>query len=588
MRFHVRLHSYSLVALCLLASVISSVSARPYEVRAWKGYYGYAYGLAYHNLDEMFANFEKDGWEVHAVVWNNQKVCLDPCAICTLYNPVDPRHFAAVANDNGPGIIVSRRDPQMWIYHMYPSPSHTITNVFTWSLYKCAKCQGAPGDYYNGAWGYAPVVYACDSDNVPFWLWGSKWGTGMSPQFNEDTHTINGVDNLPDWNQFLPNGAIPDGENKNGEWEWDGENEPKWAWTPGKEPQMDRDTLDGYLSTMAGMLADQSDFNNNQLSPAIAGVNDKLTAANDSLGGLNDKAAAANSALGDVNNNLNTLNNTVNTVNNQMTTVNNNISSGNSALGGIAGGLNNANNSLGALPGNILGGLSPYFNDMLATANLQSSQLSDLGAKLDRIGDNTTPEPPEEEPPEEEIDLSGIESRLDAIKGDTAALNDKAVSRNAALNNVKENTQEIKDMLSGMGGAVDETDVPASEADTEFEEAVTQNEARNTSLADKVGETVNVMVSGGASRLTNVRSLHALTTGSWASLSRTPIPDYEDSITFGGGCASVTVPLVVKMSAGNSFFAKIRAVEVVMLWVYFAYRMMALFAAASNVGKGQS
>ena len=507
MRFYDRFRVRCVAVLCLLASLAFGV---PYEIRVWKNGYGTAYGCAYRSASESFERFSQD-FDLKAVTYftggAQATYCSSPDGRCPLWTDANYTHFRHKCVSGSAGVIGKRKVKNQWLAHNYPSALHTVTNVITFPLFQCKRCMMGFGEHDEGII-FNSTLCSSDTDLLPIWVWYSDKVNNFAPIYNEAGNQVIGGDFTIDPAK-MPPGAIPSGDDKNGDWAFDGETEPHWEWIPGKEPPMSAETLAGYLQ----------------------GIQNSLDAmAENAGGGANPPPDGFWANLGD------------------------------------------------NMKAWVQSGVTPFQDAVQAG-------FDDLIAAMPE-----TPEPPEP------VDLGPVISAIHGVNGSVQVVGGKVDAVGTKIENLASDVSAFRaermargieqkafeeSMLSVVSGSVSEEDVTEMPVDPDIqsmldnidEQAQSANE-NNAMALQKLNDYKDGANTAHADRVSKIQNFMGAAVGSWANLGRVPIEDFDASFNV----KAVHIPIKFELSKLDYFWLKIRAIEVVMLWVYFGFRVMDLVA----------
>lgn len=160
-------------------------------------------------------------------------------------------------------------------------------------------------------------------------------------------------------------------------------------------------------------------------------------------------------------------------------------------------------------------------------------------------------------------------------------------SMDGKLSNIESGVNAIKNAVEGSMGQRDDSDAeadPEAETDALLEAMGEAANRKNAGLSKGIdlSQAMKDAQYEGVNRLT---SLHNIVTGSWKNLDRTPIADVEKTYSIRN---KLNFTIKVPFSQQDFFFQMLRAVEVLMLWAYFVYRLMGLYSCYVGNAKGES
>ena len=285
MRVSVRFRVCVSAFLCLLAA-LGSATGIPYEVRAWVNSRNVAFAIAYTFGESAGAKMTAAGWVYGTVVYEGStSVGFNyDTAVCPLFVRNSNMHYHHQVGRKGSGIVGYNQEKRMWLEPSYPDLTVTVSTSLTLTLYRCKLCSGEACVGYPVGIAYLPVVFVCNSDTVPLWVYDGSAANGYSgvPTINAEGTGINGF-SLDTTGFHYPNGAIhnPVGSAdfglNNGSIQFDGVTPPHWVWSPGAEPPSDPGTGTGTGTGTVDMSGVTAAVNG--LGPLLTGVQSRLDAA---------------------------------------------------------------------------------------------------------------------------------------------------------------------------------------------------------------------------------------------------------------------------------------------------------------------
>jgi len=247
------------------------------------------------------------------------------------------------------------------------------------------------------------------------------------------------------------------------------------------------------------------------------------------------------------------------------------------------------NNKVGDIAGTLLTmqGISSVGNSLLTTANTYGNtevyNLQYINSKMDTVNGNIGTA--NSWLSQIKTLNSSILSQLQTGSGSSGG----SVDLSGVRSDIQANTSTLKASIeSAVSADLDEQDLSdgdMSDLDT-LKSAADAHSQQSKDLCDAAGNFVNKVQQSRSFTLSKIQTFFGGMVGSWAGLGRVPI----DSADWGFDFEGCHIP--IKLDLGDPrlklLIDKTRAIEVVMLWVFFATRVMSLFSASVKVGKGES